>query len=135
MLSLDELRTFFRDDFPQCTATLEEARDGFARMRQTIEEAHLRPGHTVSGPAMMTLADAAAYAAILATIGIVPLAVTVNMTMNFMRRPRADRALVAEATLLKVGRRLAVADVRVWSEGERDLVAHATTTYAIPPQK
>lgn len=81
---------------------------------------------------MMTLADAAAYAAILATIGIVPLAVTTNMSMTFMRRPRPDRALVADATLLKVGQRLVVADVRVHSEGEPDAVAQATITYSVP---
>ena len=135
MLTLEALRAFFRDDFPQCTATLEEVREGGARMRQTIGEAQLRPGNTVSGPVMMTLADAAAYAAILGPVGIDPLAVTVSMSMSFMRRPRADRALVADATLLKVGRRLAVADVRVYSEGEPDVVAHATTTYALPPSK
>lgn len=135
MPSLAELRLFFAQDFPQCTATVDDAAAGRARVRQAIGEEHLRPGGTVSGPAMMTLADAAAYAAILATIGIVPLAVTTNMSMTFMRRPRPDRALVAEATLLKVGKRLAVADVRVMSEGEPEILAHATATYAIPPQK
>jgi uncharacterized protein (TIGR00369 family) len=135
MPTLAELRLFFTNDFPQCTATIEDAAEGRARVRQAIGQEHLRPGGTVSGPAMITLADAAAYAAILATIGIVPLAVTTNMSMTFMRRPRPDRAIVAEATLLKVGKRLAVADVRVTSEGETDVVAHATATYALPPQK
>lgn len=132
MPSLAELRLFFASDFPQCTATIEDAAAGRARARQRVGDEHLRPGGTVSGPAMMALADAAAYAAILATIGIVPLAVTTNMSMTFMRRPRADRALVADATLLKVGRRLVVADVRVFSEDEPDAVAQATITYSVP---
>lgn len=134
MPTLAELREFFVTDFPQCTATIDEVGDRRARVRQKIAEEHLRPGGTVSGPVMMYVADAGAYAAILATIGIVPLAVTTNMNMTFMRRPRPDRDLVADVTLLKVGARLAVADVRVRSEGEEDLVAHATATYSIPPR-
>jgi uncharacterized protein (TIGR00369 family) len=82
---------------------------------------------------MMALADAASYAVILAQIGIVPLAVTTSLNMNFLRRPSASRAIVAEASLLKLGRRLAVTEMRITSEGEDRLVAHATATYAIPP--
>jgi uncharacterized protein (TIGR00369 family) len=130
--TLDELRAFLANEFPQSTMEVLAIGDGTASTRQTVDISHLRPGGTVSGPAMMALADAATYAALLSRIGIVPLAVTSNLNISFLRRPKADRAVVASASLLKAGRRLAVAEVRITSEGDDDLVAHATVTYAIP---
>ena len=82
---------------------------------------------------MMELADCALYVAILAQIGIVPLAVTTNLSINFMRKPAADRDLIGTCTLLKVGKTLAVGEVTIYSEGLDAPVAHATGTYAIPP--
>lgn len=133
MPSVDELRAFFAQDFPQATVTIEDVTDGRARVRQEVGTAQLRPGGTVSGPVMMATADAASYAAILSVIGIVPLAVTTSLNINFLRRPSADAAIVCEATLLKLGQRLAVTEMRLWSEGDDALVAHATATYSIPP--
>lgn len=130
--TLDELRAFMAAAFPQATLEILAIGDGTAHTRLLVGDRHLRPGGTVSGPAMMGLADAATYAALLSRIGIVPLAVTSNLNISFLRRPKADRAVLASATLLKAGRRLAVADVRITSEGDDDLVAHATVTYAIP---
>ncbi len=132
MPSVDELRAFFARDFPQSTVTIEEAGDGRARVRQAVGHAQLRPGGTVSGPVMMATADAASYAAILSAIGIVPLAVTTSLNINFLRRPSSEAAIVCEASLLKLGRRLAVTEMRIWSEGDDALVAHATATYSIP---
>ena len=133
MVTLDELRTFFARDFPQATVTILAIGEGTARVRQEIGHAQLRPGGTVSGPVMMATADAASYAAILAKIGIVPLAVTTSLNMNFLRRPAAGKAIVSDATLLKLGKRLAVTEMKIWSEGdEENLVAHATATYSIP---
>jgi uncharacterized protein (TIGR00369 family) len=94
-------------------------------------ERHLRPGGTISGPAMMALADLALYAAILAQIGPVGLAVTTNLSFNFLRKP-AQRALIAECRLLKLGKRLAVGEVAMMSEGDAAVVCHATGTYSIP---
>ena len=105
---------------------------------------HLRPGDTVSGPTMMGLADIAAYAAILAVLGPVPLAVTTNFSINFLRKPEAGE-LVADARLMKLGKRLAVVEVSLRAPhadaagpyavtGEEELCAHAVTTYSIPPQ-
>jgi uncharacterized protein (TIGR00369 family) len=131
-VSLDELRRFFAEDFPQNTASLEALGEGTARMRQKVGHAQLRPGDTVSGPVMMAVADATSYAAILGAIGIVPLAVTTSLNVTFMRRPRADRDVIADATILKLGKRLAVVDVRVTSDGAPELIAHATATYSIP---
>jgi uncharacterized protein (TIGR00369 family) len=91
----------------------------------------LRPGATVSGPTLMALADGAAYAQILAHIGPVALAVTSSLNIAFLRK--AERAdVIAEASFLKLGRKLAVVDVRIRSDGTADLVAQAVVTYAIP---
>jgi len=93
----------------------------------------LRPGGTVSGPFMMALADAAMYAAVLSVVGVVKLAVTTSFNINFLHRPHpAD--LLAEARALKIGKRLAVIDVTIHSEGHDEPVAHATGTYSIPPK-
>jgi acyl-coenzyme A thioesterase PaaI-like protein len=102
---------------------------------------HLRPGETVSGPSMMGLADIAAYAVILARIGPVSGAATTNFSINFLRRPRPG-LMVADARLMKLGRRLAVCEVGLRAPhageepfrltGEEDLLAHAVTTYSIP---
>ena len=132
MVTLDELRAFFLRDFPQSTVTIEGIGEGPARVRQEVGHAQLRPGGTVSGPVMMATADAASYAAILSKIGIVPLAVTTSFNINFLRRPSAAKAIVCEASLLKLGKRLAVTDMKIWSDGESDLIAHATATYSIP---
>jgi uncharacterized protein (TIGR00369 family) len=111
---------------------VESLEDGAARVRLPFRNDLLRPGGTVSGPALMALADVAVYAAMLSRIGAVPLAVTTNLNINFLRRPGAAD-LLAHATLLKLGKRLAVGEVLLTSEGEPDPVAHVTATYSIPP--
>lgn len=95
----------------------------------------LRPGGTVSGPVLMSIADIAIYIAILGEIGIVPLAVTTSLTINFLRRPLADRSIVAECSLVKVGRALVVGEVSLYSKGSEDMVAHVVGTYSIPPKR
>jgi uncharacterized protein (TIGR00369 family) len=85
----------------------------------------------MSGPTMMALADFAMYVAVLASIGPVPLAVTTSLNINFLRKP-AQGDLIAEVKLMKLGKRLAVGDVGLWSAGSDELVAHATSTYSIP---
>ncbi len=133
-VTLEALRSFFATDFPQASAEVIEIDDLFARVRRTVDDSNLRPGGTISGPTLMAVADHAAYAAILASIGIVPLAVTTSLHIDFLRKPAAGKAIVAEARLIKLGRRLAVADVRLFSEGGTDEVAHASLTYSIPPR-
>ena len=127
------LAAFLAAEFPQNRCTLEELdEDGSVVVAHPVGEHELRPGGTVSGPVMMTLADVALYIAILARIGIVPLAVTTNLSINFLRKPRAVRRVVARCRLMKLGRTLAVGEVWIFSEGEEEPVAHATGTYAIP---
>jgi len=110
-----------------------EARHRGARVRMLPPANALRPGGTISGPVLMLLADLAMYVAVLASIGWVPLAVTTNLNINFLRKPRLG-ALIAECRLLKLGKRLAVGEVTIWEEGDEESVAHATSTYSIPPQ-
>jgi uncharacterized protein (TIGR00369 family) len=134
----DAVAAFLDEVFPQIHhggrgPVVESVGPLTATMRLPYHERHLRPGGTLSGPAMMGLADVALYVAILAQIGPVALAVTTNLSFNFMRKP-AQTDLIAEARLLKLGRSLAVGEVLIRSAGGDDLVCHATGTYALPPR-
>ena len=138
-MTRDELTDFLDREFPQIhvggrTYFLEEVGPLSARMRMEYHERHLRPGGTISGPAMMALADLALYAAILAQIGPVALAVTTSLNFNFLRKPE-PRPLIADCRLLKLGKRLAVGEVSMFSEGNPDVVCHATGTYSIPDRR
>ena len=130
-----ELQAFLAREFGQVAAdfTVERVNDSGLTLRLRVEERHLRPGGTVSGPSIFALADVAMYLAILSRIGPVALAVTTNCSVDFMRKPAAGVDLVAEARVLKLGRTLAVGDVLVFSEGTEMPVARAGLTYAIPP--
>jgi len=117
--------------YPDCGLTIERVDYANVRVRRHFSEAHLRPGGTISGPTMMELADFAMYVAVFSAIGPQPLAVTTNLNINFLRKPGAAD-LVAEAKLLKVGKRLAVGEVTIRSDGGDEPVAHVTSTYSIP---
>ncbi|AOO82903.1 PaaI family thioesterase [Bosea vaviloviae] len=138
-MTVAELEAFLEQVFPQLhyggrTYFIEDVGPMSARMRCDYHERHLRPGGTISGPTMMALADLALYAAILAQIGPVALAVTTSLNYNFLRKP-GQAALIAEARLLKLGRRLAVGEVSLFSQGESEMVCHATGTYSIPAER
>jgi uncharacterized protein (TIGR00369 family) len=105
-----------------------------ARIRMIYDERQLRPGGTISGPALMALADTAVFVVLLAMIGPVALAVTTNLNINFLRKPE-QKDVIAEVRLLKLGKRLAVGDVIMYSDGDEEPVAHATLTYSIPPNR
>lgn len=135
-MTVEELETFLATAFPQMnhggrSYVVEAVRPDGASMRLIAGERHARPGGTLSGPSMMALADYAMYAAVLGAIGPVPLAVTTNLSMNFLRRPPLGD-LLADCTLMKLGRRLAVGDVALRPEGGTEMVAHAVVTYSIP---
>ncbi|MBE2276872.1 MAG: PaaI family thioesterase [Rhodobacteraceae bacterium] len=129
------LAAFLARDFGQVAAdfAVERADAAGVALRLVASERHLRPGGTVSGPAMFALADVAMYLAILSRIGPVALAVTTNCSIDFLRKPPAGHDLLAEARILKLGRSLAVGDVLVFAEGVADPVARAGLTYSIPP--
>lgn len=137
-MSVTELEAYLEEVFPQLHVDgriyrVEAVGPMTARMRMRAGERHLRPGGTVSGPAMMTLCDLVLYAAILAQIGPVGLAVTTNLSFNFLRKPEPGD-LVADCRLLKLGKRLAVGEASLTAGGSTDIVCHATGTYSIPPR-
>ncbi len=104
-----------------------------ARLRLVHDDLNLRPGGTISGPAMFMLADVCLYVAVLGSIGPVALAVTTNMSINFLRRPEPGD-LIADARIIKLGKSLAVGDISLYGDGADELCAHAVGTYALPPQ-
>jgi uncharacterized protein (TIGR00369 family) len=137
MMTIAELTAFLDQEFPQLLDGgrcffVESVYPGGAAMRFVAGSRHLRPGGTVSGPSMMALADLIAYVAILAQIGPVALAVTTNLSINFLRMP-APGDLVAEGRILKLGQRLAVVDCSIRAAETYEVVAHAAVTYSLPP--
>ena len=132
MASKEEISQFLLQEFPQCSAVIEDLSDGRAVVRQAVDHSSLRPGGTVSGPTLMALADLAVYVAVLSRIGIVPLAVTTNLNIHFLKKPAAGKDLLAHCRLIKCGRSIAVADVEIFSEGDEHSVAYASASYAIP---
>lgn len=135
-MTIADLHRFLEERFEQVAGDMRIDAldpDGIT-LRLRVGTHHLRPGGTVSGPAMFALADVAVYLAILARIGPVALAVTTGASIDFMRKPEAGRDLIGTARILKLGRSLAVGDVLIRSEGAAPVVARASLTYAIPPR-
>jgi uncharacterized protein (TIGR00369 family) len=133
-LSAEDLNQFFGEAFvaeSELTAGVVEMEPGRVLVRRPANLLELRPGNVISGPTMMSLADMAVYALVLGHIGIVPMAVTTSLTMHFLR-PARPAHLFAEARLLRLGRRIATAEVKLWSESPERIAAHATVAYAIP---
>jgi len=132
----DEIAKLLHEVFPQafypgCGLSIERVDYGDIRVRRRFDDGHLRPGGTISGPTMMELADFAMYVAVFSAIGPQPLAVTTNLNINFLRKP-AQADLIAEARLMKVGKRLVVGEVAIYSDGGAEPVAHVTSTYSVP---
>jgi uncharacterized protein (TIGR00369 family) len=136
-MSAAELEAFLRDHFPQLERLpyrVEQVGERALEIRLVYDAQQLRPGGTISGPTLMTLADTAMYLLVLAHIGPVALTVTTNLNINFLRKPPPGDVL-AQAQLLKLGARLAVGAVTMYSAGEVEPVAHASVTYSIPPRR
>ena len=132
MVSALEIADFLRREFPHTKCVVEAVGDGTSTVSHEITAGELRPGGTVSGPVLMAVADIALYVAILGKLGIIPLAVTTSFTINFLRRPAADRAILGICNLMKVGHSLVVGDIALYSRGQDEIVAHAVGTYSIP---
>jgi uncharacterized protein (TIGR00369 family) len=137
-ITADEFRQVLREGMPSGNAmpfevvTLERGR---AVLRMATDAKDLRPGGTVAGPLLFGLADLAVYAAVMSVLGKVPLAVTTDATIHFLRRPLAG-VLVARARLLKEGKRLLVGEVEISPEGDEGApVVHAVMTYSAPPSE
>ena len=135
-MSVTELEEFLRVEFPQSfgsgDTSIESADGTSCLLRQRYSERMLRPGGTVSGPTLMALADCAMYVVLLSAIGPIGLAVTTNLNINFLRKGQAGQDILAEAKLLKLGKRLAVGEVNLLSGTSPDPIAHVTSTYSIP---
>jgi uncharacterized protein (TIGR00369 family) len=135
-MSVAELDKFLHAEFPQAFSSgdirIESADGASCRLRQRYSEQMLRPGGTISGPTLMALADFAMYVVLLSAIGPVGLAVTTSLNINFLRKGEPGQDVVAVAGLLKLGKRLAVGEVNLFSAAARDPIAHVTATYSIP---
>lgn len=136
-MTAEEMERRLRAEFPEAFhavggLAITDVRHGGARVRLVPTAVAIRPGGTLSGPTLMMLADVAMYVAVLATYGWVPLAVTTSLTINFLVKP-PPAPLDAACRLIKIGKRLAVGDVELWAPGAEAMVAHATSTYSIPP--
>ena len=134
-ISLEEFSRLIQDSLPfarQLGVEVVELSGDRAVFRLPYREDFLRPGGTISGPMMMGLADLAMYGLVMSAIGRAELAVTTNLSINFLRRP-PPQDLEARARLLKLGKRLAVGEVELYSAGEADMVAHVVATYSLPP--
>jgi uncharacterized protein (TIGR00369 family) len=138
-LTAPEVEALLDVHFPQAHAGgklmfIESMGDRFARIRLDAHDRILRPGNTVSGPAMFMLADYGTYATLLGTLGDGALqAVTSSLNMTFLQRPEAQ-GMIAEVTIIKLGRRVAVAEIEIYSDATPDMVAHAVASYALPPE-
>jgi len=136
-MGVEELQAFLGAAFPQVADdfTVQEATRERLVVGLETAERHLRPGGTVSGPTMFALADVAMYLAVLARIGPEALAVTTNVSIDFMRKPPAGARLTCTARLHKLGRVLAVGDALIEAPGLDGPVARASLTYSIPPNR
>ena len=136
MMDADALQVFLQDAFEQVAGefAIDAVSESEITVRLKVQNKHLRPGGTVSGPSIFALADVSAYLATLSMIGPQALAVTTNCSIDFMRKPAAGVDLIAKARLLKLGKILSVTDVLVFSEGGDAPVARASLTYSIPPR-
>jgi acyl-coenzyme A thioesterase PaaI-like protein len=135
MATKADIVEFLAREFPQSKCVVEEVGHRTATVTHPVGRDQLRPGETVSGPLLMAVADVALYVAILGTIGIVPLAVTTSLTINFLRKPSPHRPIVGVCQLIKVGRSLVVGEVALYSGRDEEMVAKAVGTYSIPPKK
>jgi len=130
--SRDEVAAFIASEFPQTRCVVQSVGDFGATVIHEVGTGELRPGGTVSGTVLMSVADVALYVAILGEIGIVPLTVTTNLSINFLRKPPAGSRIIGVCKLIKLGKSLAVGEVTLYSEGNNQPVAHAVGTYSIP---
>jgi acyl-coenzyme A thioesterase PaaI-like protein len=135
-MNTEQLQAFLIEVFPQVHEDflIMDVTPEVLRVKLLVGERHLRPGGTISGPSMFTLADVGMYLAVLSRIGPEALTVTTNCSIDFMRKPAAGVDMICETRIHKMGRVLAVGDCLLYSEGMDAVVARASLTYSIPPK-
>jgi len=135
-MTVADLERFLHVEFPQAFSggdiSIESADGVSCLLRQRYSDQMLRPGGTISGPTLMALADFAMYVVLLSAIGPVGLAVTTNLSINFLRKGQPGQDVLAAARLLKLGKRLAVGEINLLSGTSPNPIAHAISTYSIP---
>ena len=135
-MTVADLERFLHVEFPQAFSggdiSIESADGVSCLLRQRYSDQMLRPGGTISGPTLMALADFAMYVVLLSAIGPVGLAVTTNLSINFLRKGQPRQDVLAAARLLKLGKRLAVGEINLLSGTSPDPIAHAISTYSVP---
>ena len=134
-LNQQQITALLLQHFPQIQdeISIDSLTEHEAIVRLRVNNRHLRPGNTVSGPSMFLLADVAAYIAILAQVGARTQAVTTSAHIDFLRKPQAQADIIATTKVLKIGKQLAVTDVYLYSENDSNMVARAAMTYSLPP--
>lgn len=110
---------------------VEELERGRTRIRLYFDESQLRPGGTIAGPVLFTLADTALYAMAMSIAGLEPLAVTTDLHLRFLRKP-GPADLIGVGRLHKEEGRVLMGDVEIYSDGDERIVAHATGAFALP---
>ncbi|MGI9605048.1 MAG: PaaI family thioesterase [Acidimicrobiales bacterium] len=135
VVSVDEINEYLsaQGDFMSSgPIVVERADPDDVLVRWTYDDSKTRPGGYIAGPTLFTIADLAGWVLVFATEGILPMAVTWDLHITFMR-PAIGRDVVARAKQLKRGRSLIYGDVTMYVDGAPDKpVAHATVTYALP---
>ena len=137
VMTADEINAYLKIVYPQLNDQYSDylaidVQPGECTVRLNANERHLRPGNTVSGPCLFTLADIGGYVCVLSHVGREALAVTTSLTINFMRKA-GPGPVDGHCRILKLGKSLMVFDIDIVADGAT--VAHATGTYAIPPKK
>ena len=133
-VTIEDVNEFFLEAFPKREtnrSNVIEVEKGRAVMKLSVTTANGRPGGYISGPTQMAMADSSAYAAVFTELGIVPMAVTSNLNIDFLR-PCIGTGVLADARVIKLGRTLAVINVEIRAEGEQRLSSQATVTYSLP---
>jgi uncharacterized protein (TIGR00369 family) len=136
-LDATQVESLIDAHFPQIHAggrimVIEETALRSARVRMKQHDRNMRPGGTVSGPALFTLADFSVYVALIGTIGATGIeAVTTSLNINFLAKPSAGD-VVSSVRIIRLGRRIAVGEAQLFSEGAPEMVAHAVANYVLP---
>ena len=139
VMTATDVNAMLREVYPQLNEHYDfykaiDVFPGGCTVRLNADDRHLRPGGTVSGPSLFTLADIGGYVCVLTHASPDALSVTTNLNINFMRKAEAG-PIDGHCRILKLGRSLMVFDIDIVAGPDRHTVAHATGTYSIPPKR